>query len=180
MENVADALKIVAAVSIFALACFMLFRVATTAREAAAFSLTEVDRDGYVYMEDSEYIHNGNRLVLWSQVWANIQNYDQRSVGITIIKDDKIIARFDMKTEDTINQWKLIRDENEDGTPNDKEKLVDYYNEYITTPAGITSFDSVEKLEELFEKIYNIKGGGSNDKFLCPWFGNYNETKNWL
>ena len=170
MENAANALKYAMGVIIFSIACVLLFRVASLAREVSNALIAEADKTTYYnYYEGNEVeiAEDGRRIVTLSEMIPMIYRYSTESMGVTIIDKGEIVGRFDMQTEETCNNWAEGR-----LTETQKNTFLGEINKYVLEPVGATELN-ISKLEELFEKIYERTPAGINRQiFGCEWRGN--------
>jgi len=185
MENAADALKIVLGVVIFAIAFTTLFRTASLARYTSEYLITEKDETTYYsYYTDDEWPikkdKNGivNRVVTLEDMIPTIYRYSTESYGVTIIDNEKIVARFDMQTERVCSEWDRT-------TLTQKQTFVDQINNYVLKPIGLSEDKLIDRdrldsngkspieLQELFEKIYRQQASMLHPRsFDCGWIGN--------
>lgn len=171
MENAANALKYAMGVIIFCIACVLLFRVASLAREVSNILIAEADKTNYyTYYEGNEVdiAEDGRRIVTLAEMIPTIYRYSTESMGVTIIDNGEIIARFDMQTEETCNNWAEGR-----LNENQKNTFLNEINKYVLEPVGAIKIQNIEKLQNLFEKIYKRTPAGINrQNFGCEWRGN--------
>ena len=95
-----------------------------------------------------------------------LYRYSQENYGVTIIDNNKIVARFDLDTENMCNIWP-----NRSTTPETKQNFVKYINEIIFDYLRNYGTDidpySISDAENLFEKIYGQEG--KDRTYYCPW-----------
>lgn len=171
MENAANALKYAMGVLIFALASMLLFRIASLAREVSTILIAEADKTTYYTyyeVEEGKLDNEGRRIVSLAEMIPMIYRYSTESMGVTIIDNGEIVARFDMQTEETCNNWVGGR-----LTESQKNTFLGEINTYVLEPVGARKLDNTAKLQELFEKIYKRTPAGINTQiFGCEWRGN--------
>lgn len=184
MENVADALKMAAAVLIFIIAVASAFSIFGQAKQTADaiigmrdkqkyLEAPEVD-NGILYTSASSISSgniegittNGDRLVSMADVFSTIQRYHKEKYGVTLVKEDgTVIARYDSSTESIMSQYNNIIA----GLDDHIEKL----NRNTKTDYATPIFT-----EGILKKLYKIRVDG-NDKITCgaPWYGNDKEIQ---
>ena len=183
MENAVDALKIAFAVIIFALAIALTFSVISNIRHTSDVLFEMSDSNKY-YIEDLEgytYITAGtddNRSVGAETIIPTIYRYYKENFGVTIIdKDMKPVARFDLDTENIVNNWL---------TNNDKTNQlhIDYLNTYVN-PNRLRSnnghgSDIWSSAGDIKNNLYNLAPTNlyimneseiSKRKIATPWIG---------
>ena len=192
MENAVQALKMAAAVLIFIIAITLSF---------AMFSKTKATTDSIIRIQDKQaYLDSpkvnggllytsseddiptmttdGNRIVKANDVISTLYRYWLEQYNVTIIKNKRIIARFDSDTETQIQHLPgsgyII-----DSTT--KEPIVDDEGNKITVEMELNAYTKHIKsiLKSIFKnteipvdlkEIYKIKSK-SNKKFGAPWYG---------
>ena len=110
MENVADVLKMFFAVTVFAIALTVLFRMTALAKDTADAVFTAIDKN--TYMDYNSYeIDGANRKVTFQEIIPTIYRYAQEGYGVTIIDNGEIVARFDLDTESQVSSclWSETR-----------------------------------------------------------------------
>ena len=94
----------------------------------------------------------GNRIVGFDEIIPVLYRYSQENYGVTIIDNKKIIARFDLDTENICNVWL-----NRTTTLETKQQFVKYINDNIfgyLKNYGINIQDyKIEYLRTLFDNI---------------------------
>lgn len=170
MENIADALKIIFAVMVFAIACSLLFQTASLARRTSEVLISEEDRTNYyTYMpEDVTSLDDeGNRIVTLEDIIPTLYRYSIESYGVTIIDGGEIVARFDKETENLCSGFSKTND-------NTKNLLIKEINNYVLNPVNAKNIYNISELEELFKKIYKqigIPGTAVEKQYNCAWNG---------
>lgn len=188
MENVAEALKMAAAVLIFIIAIATSFSIFGTAKQTSDSIITM--RDKQAYLESAEVDNgilytsstaiksgnvngvntNGDRLVKKEDVYSTIYRYAKEKYGVTIMDTNgNIYARFDSNTENVMRQYGNI------------ESLTGYL-EILKKNLKTTYVNEVKLNEEKLKKLYEIKTQNKengNYKTTCgaPWYGNNEQIK---
>lgn len=188
MENVAEALKMAAAVLIFIIAIATSFSIFGTAKQTSDSIITM--RDKQAYLESAEVDNgilytsstaiksgnvngvntNGDRLVKKEDVYSTIYRYAKEKYGVTIMNTSgNIYARFDSNTENVMRQYGNI------------ESLEGYLN-ILKMNLKTTYVKEVVLNEEKLKKLYEIKTHNKengNYKTTCgaPWYGNNEEIQ---
>lgn len=184
MENVADALKIAAAVLIFVVAIASSFSLFGTAKQTADSIVGMRDRQAYLEATELDsilYISSdkisessgdnissiitglttkGDRIVGVDDVISTIYRYNKEKYGVTIVNTTgAVIARFDSNTENVMRQYNNI----ESGLDEYKEKL-----EKNTTTTYVRPKFTGTKLEDLYK--IDVRGN-SEIRYGAPWYG---------
>ena len=178
MENVTEALKLVLGIMVFLIAFTVLFQTASLARYTSEILITERDKTTYYsYYKSEDYPVKENenisgmvnRIVTLEEMIPTIYRYSTESYGVTIIDNNKIVARFDMQTETLCNGWNSTND-------SQKRVLIDRTNTYILKPIGVPENSLLdrnkpqEELEKLFLDIYKQNRNNMYlQEFNCPW-----------
>lgn len=185
MENVADVLKIVLAVTVFAVGLVLLFNLTGQAKETARVMIAEVNSTkyyNYTKEVDEETIDsNGNRIVELKDIIPVLYRYSEENYGVTIVdRDGNIVARFDMDTESICNNW--ISASNETKQSFVKETNTNVYekvNKLANNIDGntVNTIVGIDGMEELFKKIYFQKTSDTIKRgYYCYWSGNMGWT----
>lgn len=140
MEEAVEALKTVFAVTIFALALTVFFRMTTMARDTADQIFAAIDKTTYVNYNSYDTQDGANRIVTFQEIIPTIYRYAQEGYGVTIIDGGEIKARFDLDTESQVSNclWnttlndKVSRDQI-DKSNQIKGEIRDYLNKRILT-----------------------------------------------
>lgn len=189
MENVAEALKMAAAVLIFIIAIATSFSIFGTAKQTSDSIITM--RDKQAYLESAEVDNgilytsstaiksgnvngvntNGDRLVKKEDVYSTIYRYAKEKYGVTIMNTSgNIYARFDSNTENVMRQYGNI------------QSLTGYLEILKENLKTNYVSEEVKLTESVLENLYTIttqnKENG-NYKTTCgaPWYGNNEEIQ---
>lgn len=183
MENAVDALKVAFAILIFALAIALTFSVISNIRHTSDVLFEMSDSNKY-YIEGLEgytYITAGtddNRQVGVETIIPTIYRYYKENFGVTIIdRDMKPVARFDLDTENIVNNWLTNNDET-------NQLHIDYLNTYVN-PNRLKSnngygSDIWSNASDVRNNLYNLAPTNlyimnqseiSKRKIATPWIG---------
>lgn len=198
MENVADALKMAAAVVIFIIAIGSSFSLFGTAKQTADSIIRMRDKQAYLeaaeeevggilYTSSSsikgneegdsitEYVSgitkNGDRVVKIDDVISTIYRYSVEKYGVTIMySTGEIIARFDSNTENIMRQYNNIEKDN------NKNNSYDNYINILNDNTHTGYVNEVQFSDTKLKEIYEIT---VDFKISCgaPWYGNEKEIK---
>ena len=190
MENVANALKMAAAILIFIIAIASSFSLFGTAKQTADsvigmrdkqkyLDATELDTVLYISSDtiSKENTSNGNsqivglttkgdRIVGIDDVISTIYRYNKEKYGVTIVKSNgNVIARFDSNTENIMTQYNNI-----------KSGFDTYVSELEknTNTSYVSPKFSSGKLQALYEITVD---GNSKIRYGAPWYGNDNQIQ---
>ena len=165
MENAFDALKIAFAIIVFTLAIALSFSVISNIRHTSDVLFESSDKNKY-YIKDLEgytYVTAGvddNRIVGVETIIPTIYRYYKENFGVTIF-DSSLhpIARFDLETENIINNWQTNTDA--------MNAHIDYLNKYINPHKLILSVnDNPIWTDTFLKELYT-----DNGKISTPWIG---------
>ena len=194
MENIASALKMVAAILVFVIALASAFSIFGTTKQTADSIITMRDKQGYLdiaqmdngilYTSTNSIVTgnvegvntNGDRIVTIDNVVSTIYRYNKEKYGVTILESNgNVIARFDSNTENVMRQWyNIVKDEITGKTAEEqKTEFTNKIKKNISTfyvPEGNIKLD--------LEEIYEVTTTG-NAKIQCgaPWYGNEAEIQ---
>ncbi len=104
-----------------------------------------------------------------------LYRYSQENYGVTIIENRKIIARFDLDTENMCNVWPTTTVDYVNGEDPTKEKFTQYLNDNVLSVVGAEEYtftfggpDDVQ--DKLFKKIYGQRQNSIVDReYYCAW-----------
>lgn len=172
MESAVEALKIFFAVTVFALALTVLFRMTALAKDTADAVFASIDKT--TYMDYNSYEADGaNRIVTFQEILPTIYRYAQEGYGVTIIDRGDIVARFDLDTESQVASciWSDIRyaraSENEKNKSNKiKSEIKEYLNKYIVAKVNSSTINSVDTL---MKNIYSTGDTTGKDPVYTSW-----------
>lgn len=176
MENVVDALKVAFAIIIFTLAITLAFSVISNIRQTSdvLFEISDTNKyyidelEGYTYITATDTI---NRSVGAETIIPTIYRYYKENFGVTIMAENtsgilKPIVRFDLDTENIVNNWQTNTDET-------NEKHLDYLNTYVNpTILDVNDNNTNEEFweEELVKEIYTVTKNLTKST-ATPWIG---------
>ncbi len=172
MENVADVLKMFFAVTVFAIALTVLFRMTALAKDTADAVFTAIDKN--TYMDYNSYeIDGANRKVTFQEIIPTIYRYAQEGYGVTIIDNGEIVARFDLDTESQVSSclWSETRFASASASQKEKstaikEEIKNYLNDYIIAKANVNEITSVDTL---IKNIYSTGDSTGKDPVYTSW-----------
>lgn len=172
MENVADVLKMFFAVTVFAIALTLLFRMTALAKDTADAVFSVIDRT--TYMDYNSYqIDGANRKVKFQEIIPTIYRYAQEGYGVTIIDNNTIVARFDLETESQVascfwtdERYARASKKEKDKSDSIKEEIKKYLNKYIVQKVKIAEITSVDPI---IKKIYFTGDTTGNDPVYTSW-----------
>lgn len=163
MENVADVLKMFFAVTVFAIAITVFFRMTALAKDTADAIFTAIDKT--TYMDYNSYdIDGANRKVKFQEIIPTIYRYAQEAYGVTIIDGGQIIARFDLDTESQVSSCIWSDERNARASQDEKIKsetikkeIKDYLNKYIVAKVGGSEITNIDALMKRIYATGNVK-----------------------
>ncbi len=165
MENAFDALKIAFAIIVFTLAIALSFSVISNIRHTSDVMFEADDKNKYYIDElnNITYITAGeddNRTVGVETIIPTIYRYYKENFGVTIFDSSlNPIARFDLETENIINNWQTNTEA--------MEAHIDYLNKYINPHKLILPVnDNPIWNDSILKEIYTDSG-----KISTPWIG---------
>jgi len=186
MENAVDALKTAFAVLVFVIAIALTFSIISNIRQSSDILFQMSDRNKY-YIDDLEgytYISGTNKInrsVGEETIIPTIYRYYKENFGVTIMGKNtagslEMKARFDLDTENIINNWKT----NSDTT---NQNHIDYLNTYINPnklTIGGSNNNILNNVYEINDNIYNSAPTNlyiinyhdiPKRKIAAPWIG---------
>lgn len=172
MENVADVLKMFFAVTVFAIALTVLFRMTAFAKDTADAVFTAIDKT--TYMDYNSYeVDGANRKLAFQEIIPTIYRYAEEGYGVTIIDNNNIVARFDLDTESQVASclWSDERYARASKTEKDKsdkikEEMKNYLNKYIVAKAGI---QEITTIDSLIKYIYSTGDSTGTNPVYSSW-----------
>lgn len=174
MENVADVLKMFFAVTVFAIALTVLFRMTAFAKDTADVVFTAIDKTTYIDYNSYE-ADGANRKVKFQEIIPTIYRYAQEGYGVTIIDNNKIVARFDLDTESQVAScfWTQERyagasQTEKNKSDNIKKEIRDYLNKNILSKVKSPELDD-GKLDERIKNIYSTADTTGTNPVYTSW-----------
>ena len=172
MENVTEVLKMFFAVTVFAIALTVLFRMTALAKDTADAVFTAIDKN--TYMDYNSYEVDGpNRKVTFQEIMPTIYRYAQEGYGVTIIDNGTIVARFDLDTESQVSSclWSDARyarasQIEKDKSDSIKQEITEYLNKYIMAKARSTT---ITNIDTVIKSIYSTGDTTGNDPVYTSW-----------
>lgn len=171
MENAADVLKMFFAITVFAIAMTIFFRMTSLAKNTADAVFTAIDKTTYIDYNSYE-VDGSNRKVTFQEIIPTIYRYAQEGYGVTIIDNGTIVARFDLDTESQVSScfwsdtlYAKASEEKKKKSDKIKQEIVDYLNKYILSKSN----SQISDIDNLIKQIYSTGDTTGNNPVFTSW-----------
>lgn len=184
MENAVQALKTATAVFIFVIAITVSFTMFSKAKATADAVITAQDKQKYLESPDlnkgilytsKEDIESssiptmtkeGYRIVDMDDVISSLYRYSLEKYGITIVRDKKVVARFDSSTESLLSNWDTYSEQI-------KQEVVDNLNKNTKVKIDGTFIQNIFTTD-VIKRLYKSKDSNGKVTVDAKW---YTESK---
>lgn len=178
MENAVEALKMAFAVFVFAIAVALSFSVIGQVRATSDVIMALEDKtNDYDYVESTETnASNKERIVGFETILPAIYRYSEEQYAVTIVgTDGNAIARYDLETESTMNNWnEILKNKDRNGQIGADAKIA--YNAVkaklnnVETNIGLKDNAIFNQLSSIYE-VENPNITATNNVYGAPWIG---------